>query len=285
MAGEQGLAEWAGIYRYLTSDTYYIHADGTFEWEGSVFFARSDVGLGIHGAGKAIYDDGKIILRFDTLGGNGASSPNRKYRINQPYTFTAIATGKWHLLLDDETLLRYVNSANRSGRYATEGYDLLHRIDGLDGKRDPATGKALSLFELQAYMPPSESFSHDPAVRRTQMVQLRHYLPPQYASRLLAQPINGKVIQIGPVTEHKVNISEPMHPAEWRMQSSAQITIDLGTQHGVFAGMWLYVGDLHRMVTVEQVEAESCAASIEWIGNGPDIGTQVSSLDRIIPNY
>lgn len=262
---EKELSEWAGFYYGDDSDGYRIDVDGTVEWEG-ITGVGGDIVDYSHGTGKAAYDDGTITLRFDTLGG----VPGR-YHKGESHRFAAITAEGYRLLLDDKTLLPYINQVNGrgwngSGWSSIDARYLLHRVAGIEGGRDPNTGKTIPLRTLRRlyYLTHSERNTVDPTAGR---IQLRNSLPPQYASRLLAHPIEGRVTQVDQTAD-----SEP---------SAARMKIDLGTHHGVFVGMKLYIAGTSSSMVVKEVDAESCIASIIpplWSEGKPTVGMKVSSM-------
>ncbi len=165
------------------------------------------------------------------------------------------------MLLDDSTLRGYVNQVNNHDSYLIDARYLLHRVADIEGGRIHSTGEKIPLRNLH-YLVALETNTADPTVGR---IQLRNSLPPQYASRVLARPIEGRVTQINAPTDGK--------PFELRM------TTNLGTHHGVFVGMRLYIGDRRLDAVVEQVDAESCIVTAAKVTgwNDPVVGTRVSS--------
>jgi hypothetical protein len=230
-----------------------LHADGRFTWEGTHLLAGGDAGIAVTASGWARFDANVLSLDIDkrslvTVHGGPAPAgaegmlPSRLHPARTPEVV---------VLLDEAAINQIANHVNAFGRMRVDVAAYLHRV--LSG--GPAGGGPLHA---------------DPDV----------LLPKAFAHRLLAAPLQGKVLAIDDITRKEVDMGGWMRPPAWRTQYSARMVIDLGASRGVFEGMRLYVGSVRQGVVVQRVLPDRCHARIAWSDLTPHVGDAVVSSMR-----
>lgn len=241
-------AQLSGDYRD-GQQSVRLHADGRFDWQATYVPAGTDAGVAVSATGQARLDAGALFLVVDERSlatAHGGPVPAGAKALLPARLHPVQVSGRV-LLLDENAINDVANRVNAFGRSPVDASPYLHRV-------------------------PRGAADAGPLEVRPEVL-----LPRAFAHRLLAAPLQGKVLAIEAVAEQQVNVAGWMQPAVWRTQHSARLVIDLGTSRGVFEGMRLYVGSARQVAVVQRARADQCQAQIVWIDGAPQVGSTVSS--------
>ena len=229
-----------------------LHADGRFTWEATYLPVGTDAGMVVTASGKAKLEMNSLSLAIDErslVAGHGGPAPAGAKALLPARLYPLKASGLT-FLLDEKAINDVANRINAYGRAPVDASPYLHRVQ-------PGIDEAGSL-----------------------RVEPHVLIPKDFAHRMLAAPLQGKILKIEAVVEQRVNVAGWMQPPVWRTQYSARLLIDRGSSHGAFRGMQLFVGSARRTALVQDALAQQCQAKMVWIDAAPQVGDPVSSAFR-----
>lgn len=141
------------------------------------------------------------------------------------YDLYPMKIGPRHFLLDDDELTFIVNAINESG---------YHNADSSPRRGPPGDNNHFIMFD--AATP----------------------LPQKFRSRILPQPLVGSVVRVDNVVRETVDIPGYLKGSTRGTKARVKVTLDIGSNHGVFPGMWLQTSKGH--VIVEKLSATTSEA-------------------------
>ncbi len=245
-----------GRFEGCSGVTMAIGKDARVAWHADLIADGGDVATPLSATGNMHRDQDWIVVTLDprSFAINGSPGAKRDFPIPASSRFHPMAYDGRTYLLDHASLIDLVNSRNWSYPPAPTNVSCQLRLRvASDGDR--------SLSAAQIILP-AEAL-----------------LPPAYRKLLLAKPLSGKIVEVGPVSSTEINVGGWMRPAVMKTQHSAKLTIGLGSADGVFAGMHLYgLAPAKPTLFVESVSPNTCVATMHWMENGaPSAGMPVSS--------
>ena len=234
------LNEIAGEYHdYSKYSHLIVRADGRFDWEAVYFYPFSDVEIPVAVSGRLIPDAGAFVVSLED---SDIHPPTDLF----PPKLHAVVTPNLIFLLSDREVNSIINTIN--GGWSNRGWN--RTIDAssfLHRKLPGATN--------------NDANEIDPAL----------LIPKIFANRILATPLHGKVLSIKETSITRVNMADPMEPPVWGMEHLFHLVADLGSKHGVFEGMDLYVGESRWLRgRVQRVMTDHCEMSLTWRDNFRD---------------
>ena len=264
-----------------------VHADGRFDWT-MTYFTGGDVGSEASVSGRLVARAGAFAVRVDS------AAPHNPPGLFPP-RLHAVRTCGYAVLLTDGDVSQIINSIN-GGEYgrgwkSTRLSDLLHRL--LPGATDD---DARHVDSRLLYADHPIAILSDDAVKHFDKNMLgidnKLLVPKMFADRILSAPLQGKVLSV----EHLAIPNPPMNimnfpigpplpgaPPRPATLSVWRLTVDLGSQQGVFEGMDLYAGAPRRSGKVTRVMADRCEIELQWVNEKdekewqPKAGEPVSS--------
>lgn len=245
------LGELSGEYRDGRQSVR-LRPDGRFTWEATYLPAGTDAGVNVTASGTARLNADGLSVAVDErslAAAHGGPVPTAAKAL-LPIQLYPVKVANLAVLLDENAINDVANRVNAFGESQVDVAPYLHR------------------------MPPGAKEEGPLYVKPTLLI------PKAFAHRLLAAPLNGKVVKIEDIAEKQINVAGWMQPPVWRTQYSARLVIDLGSSSGVFQGMRLYVGSMRQAALVQRVLADQCEAQMVWLDAAPSVGSSATSAFR-----
>jgi hypothetical protein len=253
-AASMPLHELAGTYEGCRGERIVLDPSGTIQWQSIHFPGGTDMAKDVRGSGtieadgdwlRLTLDPGSLKTTYDEPVAAG------DYQLALARRFYPVRIHGRTFMLDENDLVGLVNAGNRFF---------------------PPVAENTACFTQQPIAAGSAGSSPN-------VMPVETLLPTEYRQLLQARPLAGKVMQVGPVSKREVNVAGWMRPADMREESSASITVDLGTSSGVFRGMRLFLGSpVENEIIVEAVEADRSYGTARWVSAGrPSAGMPISS--------
>lgn len=246
----------SGLY-WNSQETLEITANGRFNWMRKTYSADSDIITPARVSGIVENFENSLNLVFDPTSfksNDRSKTPDKRstdWPKNTPLKLTPLQIlGKTYLMKDAD-FVDIVNMHNGSRSGSINSSVLLRRKDAHELEQVPNEIWATSV--------------------------LTPLLPGKYQSLILLEPVDGRIIEIGPVHQDKISVIDELHKSKEGVQYSAEATVDLGATNGAFVGMGLYVGLPKSYAVVGRVLDRQSKFTLMWYLNPPMVGDSVSS--------